>query len=58
MKISELEEAELKAQTTRMYEVGGAENVLECILTMWQCSTVILQKLNEILDEEEYKRNG
>lgn len=58
MKLNELDEAELKVQTQQMFNAGGVDNVMQCVLTMWQCSNIILKKLNEILDEEEYKRNG
>lgn len=58
MKLNELDEAELKVQTQQMFNAGGVDNVMQCVLTMWQCSNIILKKLNEILDAEEYKRNG
>lgn len=51
-KISEPDEAELRVSTANMYRLGGINNVLDCVLTMQKCQLVILQKLNEILQEE------
>lgn len=49
MKISELDEAELKVQTQLMFDNGGIDNVLACVSTMQKCQFIILEKLNEIL---------
>lgn len=49
MRISELDEAELKVQTENMYRAGGIENVLACVSTMYACQIIIMQKLNELL---------
>ena len=52
MNVPEMDEAELRAQTTAMYRHGGVENVLDCLIAMQRCQNVILAKLNEILEEE------
>lgn len=52
-KVPELEEAQLKIDTIAMYKSGGIINVLDCIDTMRRCEIIILEKLNEILDNEE-----
>lgn len=56
MKLSEFDEAELRVQTQNMYAAGGAENVLEAVLTMQRCAVVILKKLNEILENENNEK--
>ncbi len=52
MNIPEPDEAELRVSTKLMYEQGGVDNVLSCISVMQKCQLIILQKLNEILEEE------
>lgn len=56
MKISELDEADLKVQTENMYRAGGIENVLACVSTMYACQIVIMRKLNEIILNEKRDR--
>lgn len=53
-RVPEFDEAELKVMVQNMYNAGGAENVLQCILTMRECEIIVLKKLNEILDGEDH----
>jgi len=52
MKLSELDQADLKFQTVNMYNTGGIANVIECLATMEECQLIIMQKLNEIILSE------
>jgi len=51
--IPEIDEAELKVATRMMYQRGGVQNVLNCVMAMERVQGIILAKLNEILDDEE-----
>lgn len=54
--LSPLEEAELKVETLNMYRAGGTLNVLAAVSMMFKCQQVILEKLDEILEEERGHR--
>lgn len=49
MNVPETDEAELKVQTVLMYKNGGIKNVLDCIVVMQKCQTIILTKLAELI---------
>ncbi len=55
MKMSEIDEAELRVETQNMYNYGGVMNVLACVDAMQKCQLIIMLKLNEILEEEAKK---
>lgn len=55
-RISESDEAILKAQTQHLYNTGGADNVMACVYTMQRCQLIILQKLKEILEARNVPR--
>ena len=57
MKVTPLEEAQLRIDTVEMYKNGGVPNVMDAVDMMNQCIFIILSKLNEILDEEIKKGN-
>ncbi len=52
MNVPLIDEAEIKAGTRLMYEHGGIENVLDCVRVMQQIQIIILQKLNELILED------
>lgn len=45
------EEAEFKVMTKNMYDNGGTENVLDCLISMMESQLVIARKLKEIVRE-------
>ena len=53
LNLPEMTEAELKVSTKNMFKLGGAENVLSCVLMLQKCQIVILRKLNDLLNGEE-----
>jgi hypothetical protein len=53
LRISAADEAELRVATKHMFESGGVYNVLACVATIQRAQIIILQKLNELLDEEK-----
>lgn len=51
--VDNLNEAELKAMTRRMYEHGGIDNALKCLLEMFRCQIIITEKIRELIKEHD-----
>lgn len=54
--LPEHEEAELKVMTQNMYNAGGVENVLDCLIAMLESQLAVAKKLREIIREETTPR--
>lgn len=55
--VPELTEAELRAATQQMYDLGGIKNILNCLTMMQWCQSVIMVKLSDILRDEQHKNS-
>ena len=51
--IGPMDETEIKIMTKEMFEKGGINNVLACIVVMLQCQAIIIGKLKELLEEQK-----
>ena len=55
MNVPEMDEAELRVSTAKMYREGGVMNVLACVSTLQKCQIIILNKLNELIELDNAK---
>jgi hypothetical protein len=53
IKISEVDEAEIKVMITNLYKSDGVYAVLASVQTMQKVMIIIMKKLNELLEEEK-----